>query len=274
MLFYRPMKKITSQSFTSVYGPVNSWRVGKSLGIDLLCVNSICSFRCIYCQLGKINDHTLKRKVYVPTAKVMRDLAQSDWQTADVITFSGSGEPTLATNLGESIRAIKDFTAKPIIVLTNATMLGEKGVRADLLAADKIFCKLDAAQERTWQLINRPVAGLTLDKTIAGIKALRREYRAHLAVQTMVLPINVKEMEAMSELLKEIQPDEVQLNLPSRAVPQEWLFEARGNHQLQLEKVAKLKMIEQSELTLIAAKMQAQTGVPVTLLHFVADKIS
>ncbi len=261
------MEKVTSQSLATVYGPVNSWRVGKSLGIDLLCVNSICSFRCIYCQLGKINDHTLTRKVYVPTAQVMRDLAQSDWPSADVITFSGSGEPTLATNLGEVLRAIKKFTAKPIIVLTNATLLGSADVRRDLLAADKIFCKLDAARERTWQLINRPVAGLTLRETIVGITALRQEYRGHLAIQTMVLPINVKELEELSELLKEIQPDEVQLNLPSRPVPQEWLFEARGNHQLQMEKAAKFKQIKRAELERIAAKLQTQTGLPITLPH-------
>lgn len=266
------MEKIAYKSLATVYGPVNSWRVGKSLGIDLLCVNSICSFRCIYCQLGKINDHTLARKVYVPTAQVMRDLAQCNWQAADVITFSGSGEPTLATNLGEAIRAVKKFTDKPIIVLTNATLLGKKSVRHDLLAADKIFCKLDAAQERTWQLINRPVAGLTLQQTIAGIKALRREYHGHLAVQTMVLPMNVKEMDELSELLKEIQPDEVQLNLPSRPVPQEWLFEARGNHELQLENAAKLKMIKRLELERVAATLQAQTGLQITLPHFATNE--
>ncbi len=140
---------------STIYGPVNSWRVGKSLGIDLLYVSSICSFRCIYCQLGKINEPTLERKVYVPTAKMMTDLQASQWQEADVVTFSGSGEPTLAANLGEVLRASKALTDKPMIVLTNSTLLNNPTVRNDLAAADKIFCKLDAATERTLKLIAR-----------------------------------------------------------------------------------------------------------------------
>lgn len=259
------MGSLTTLHRSTVYGPVNSWRVGKSLGIDLLCVNSICSFRCVYCQLGIIQDHTAARKIYVPTAQVMQDLAASDWQSADVITLSGSGEPTLAANLGEVITAIKAKTAKPVLVLTNATLLNDENVRRDLMAADKIFCKLDAATERTWQLINRPTTGLTLRTTIAGIKALRQEYRGHLAIQTMVLPVNVREMDELRETLKDLQADEVQLNLPTRLVPREWLFEARGNHQLQPENAARLKMIQRPELEEIAQQMQAHLNVPITL---------
>ena len=92
---------------STVYGPVNSWRVGRSLGVDVLCVNSVCSFRCVYCQLGRINVHTAERRVYVPTERVLEDLRASDWRGADVITLSGSGEPTLAANLGEVVRGIR-----------------------------------------------------------------------------------------------------------------------------------------------------------------------
>src|SRR5688572_4532892 len=130
---------------STVYGHVRSWRVGQSLGVDMLFTSSICSFRCVYCQLGKIEIPTTERKVYVATEKVLADLEASAWEQADVITFSGSGEPTLAANLGETICAIKARTGKPVMVLTNATMLNDPGVRADLMAADKVFCKLDAA---------------------------------------------------------------------------------------------------------------------------------
>src|SRR5919199_2702321 len=86
--------KLKMNDTSTVYGPVNSWRVGRSLGVDLLAVNSICSFRCVYCQLGRINVHTAERKIYVPTAKVLEDLRASAWREADIITLSGSGEPT------------------------------------------------------------------------------------------------------------------------------------------------------------------------------------
>src|SRR3954469_4255013 len=77
----------------TVYGPVESWRVGSSLGVDLLCDTSVCSFRCVYCQLGVINLHTSERRVYVETKRVLSDLSASRWREADVITLSGSGEP-------------------------------------------------------------------------------------------------------------------------------------------------------------------------------------
>ncbi|HMS11341.1 MAG TPA: radical SAM protein, partial [Pyrinomonadaceae bacterium] len=114
----------------SIYGPVDSWRLGRSLGVDVLCVDSICSFECVYCQLGKINRVTTDRGVFVPTEKIIRDLQMADWRSADVITFSGSGEPTLAANLGEIITAIRELTGEPIAILTNSTLLGDANVRA------------------------------------------------------------------------------------------------------------------------------------------------
>lgn len=216
---------------STVYGPVRSWRVGQSLGVDMLFTSSICSFRCVYCQLGKIETPTTERKVYVPTSKVMEDLAASDWRSADIITFSGSGEPTLAANLAEAIHAIKAYTGKPVMVLTNATMLHDPAVRRDLMAADKVFCKLDAADEKTLQMVDRPVGGVTLASIVAGIKALRAEYPGYLAIQSMFLPVNNKQIEAFAAILRDIGPDEVQLNTPLRPVPRGWYIEARGNHE-------------------------------------------
>lgn len=260
------MNVTTNHNFpaSTVYGPVHSWRVGASLGIDLLYTNSICSFRCIYCQLGKINEHILQRKVFVPTERVMADLQASAWQQADVITFSGNGEPTLAANLGEASQAIKAFTQKPIVVLTNSTLLNDANVRAELELADKIFCKLDAASDRTLKLMDRPVEGITVRSIVEGIKALRREFRGHLAIQTMLLPINKNEMEQMAALLNEIQPDEVQLNLPSRPVPHEWTIESRGNHERGSANATRLKMLSREEVDAIENTLQRLTGLPLT----------
>src|SRR5215218_7520939 len=133
---------------STVYGPVASWRVGRSLGVDVLCVNSVCSFRCVYCQLGRINVHTAERRVYVPTERVLEDLRAADWRGADVITLSGSGEPTLAANLGEVIRGIKRLTGKPVLVLTNSAHLWDAHVRRELSRADSVFCKLDGRTRR------------------------------------------------------------------------------------------------------------------------------
>jgi wyosine [tRNA(Phe)-imidazoG37] synthetase (radical SAM superfamily) len=252
---------------STVYGPVRSWRVGSSLGVDMLFTSSICSFQCVYCQLGKILDHTAERKVYVSTEKVMDDLRASAWQEADVITFSGNGEPTLALNLPEVIHEIKAFTGKPVMVLTNATTLWDPQVRADLAEADRVFCKLDAADDATLQRVNRPVDGVTVRTIVEGIKALRAEYKGYLAVQMMFMPMNRSEIQAMAMLLNEIRPDEVQLNTPRRPVPREWHLESRGNHEGVPYPAVQLKTVDRDEALAIEQQIRDLTGLKVVSIY-------
>jgi wyosine [tRNA(Phe)-imidazoG37] synthetase (radical SAM superfamily) len=249
---------------STVYGPVRSWRVGVSLGVDLLCVNSICSFRCIYCQLGKINIHTLERRLFVSTARVMRDLRASDWHGASIVTLSGSGEPTLALNMGEVIREIKSLTNKPVLVLSNATTLNDADVRLDIGAADRIFCKLDAADEEGFRKISRPVEGLTLGSVVAGIRSLRAEYGGHLAIQTMLTPRLVRHHEEFARIVSEIQPDEVQLNRPSRLVPHDWFLEARGNLPAGSLGGVQLRQVSAEDAARFERALQDATGVKVS----------
>jgi wyosine [tRNA(Phe)-imidazoG37] synthetase (radical SAM superfamily) len=252
---------------STVYGPVRSWRVGNSLGIDLLYSRSVCSFHCVYCQLGKILDHTAERKVYVPTETIMADLLASPWQEADVITLSGNGEPTLALNLAEVIHAIKAATGKPVMVLTNATTLGDPQVRADLAAADQVFCKLDAADDRMLQRVNRPVDGVTVRSIVEGIKALRAEYPGYLAVQMMFMPMNRSDVETMAALLNEIRPDEVQLNTPRRPVPREWFLDSRGNHEGVPYPAVQLKTVDRDEALAIEQQIRDLTGLKVVSIY-------
>lgn len=254
-----PVPSIATSS--PIYGPVRSWRLGSSLGVDLLLKNSICSFKCIYCQLGKINIHTATRRVFVSTEQVMRDIKLSVWSEVDVITFSGSGEPTLALNLGEVIDQVKRLTGKPIVVLTNAAHLNDPQVRGDLGKADKVFCKLDATDERTFRMINRPVVGITLEGVIAGLKLFRAEYPGHLAIQIMLQKLHKKQVGQFAKLLLEIQPDEVQLNRPSRSIPQGWQPEARGNHQHTPYPAVPTKPISPSEVAEIEVELKALTGL-------------
>lgn len=214
----------------SVYGPVKSWRLGRSLGVDLLAVDSICSFNCIYCQLGKINQRTAERSIFVTTERVMEDLSVSDWENADVVTFSGSGEPTLAKNLGEVIEQVKAFTRKPVVVLTNSTMLGSKEVRREMCLADRVFCKLDAWNDEMLRRINRPRPGITLEGIVDGIAQLRSEFVGEFAVQTMILKeMDAEDVTEYARIMNRIGPDEVQLNLPSRPVPASFTIGNREN---------------------------------------------
>ncbi|MEZ5429264.1 MAG: radical SAM protein [Pyrinomonadaceae bacterium] len=246
----------------SIYGPVRSWRLGRSLGVDVLCLDSICSFECVYCQLGKINRVTGERGVFVSTEKVLRDLENSGWKEADVITFSGSGEPTLAKNLGEIIERIRKMTGKPIIVLTNSTLLHDREVRSEIGLADKIFCKLDAWSDDVLRRVDRPARGISLDSIISGIRLLRKEYPRFLAVQTMILRLpEPPELEKLAEILRSIRPEEVQLNLPTRPVPHEYFLETRGNEVEFDPGFKRLKTISGEELEEIRRHLSDLTGL-------------
>jgi wyosine [tRNA(Phe)-imidazoG37] synthetase (radical SAM superfamily) len=215
---------------SSVYGPVFSWRFGNSLGIDLLLCNSICSFRCPYCQLGRINVATVERRTYVATDKVIADLRAADWRDADVITISGNGEPTLALNLGEVITAVRKATKKPIVVLTNGSLLSDPTVRKELALADHVSCKLDASNDEMLEALNRPATELTVESLVASIARFRSEFKGSLSLQTMMLPVNSRKSAEFVPLYKSIKPDEIHLNLPSRAFPEYWRPELRGDH--------------------------------------------
>ncbi len=255
---------MTNSFPTSIYGPVESWRLGSSLGVDLLNVDSICSFECVYCQLGKINHVTTKREVFVSTEQVLKDLENSDWETADVITFSGSGEPTLAKNLGEVIENIKRITHKPIVILTNSTLLHLKEVRRELLKADKIFCKLDAWSDDVLKRVDRPRKGVSLESIISGIFEMRREFNGFLAIQTMILRIPSDfEIEKLAEILMTINPDEVQLNLPTRPIPHDYFVESRGNITQYNQEFKQIKTISKDDLETIRLKLSEITKLSI-----------
>jgi wyosine [tRNA(Phe)-imidazoG37] synthetase (radical SAM superfamily) len=251
-----------------IYGPVHSWRVGWSLGVDLLLQTSICSFNCIYCQLGDIQQKTAQRAIYVPTEKVERDLRLSQWEKADIITLSGSGEPTLALNLGEVIHLIKEYTRKPVMVLTNATLLNDPAVLRDLQQADRVACKLDAATDSVLQRMNRPVAGISMTSIISGIQALKASgYAGTLALQCMFMPSNWEDVEALTSLIAELSPDEVQLNTPKRPYPTAWVLDSRGNHSEPLIESRTLRTISEADALALEAKLREKTDVPILSVY-------
>jgi len=254
---------------STIYGPVDSWRFGRSLGVDLILETSVCSFNCVYCQLGAIQEVTAARRLFVPTERVMEDLRASAWRGSDIVTFSGSGEPTLALNLGEALDEVKAHTGITTHVLTNGTLLNDPEVRAALLRADRVSVKLDAADEETFRRVNRPAPGITLAAIVEGTIRFRAEYRGHLDSQVMFLPANRGMAEALSGLLLRIRPDEIQLNTPKRAYPSRWFVETRGRYDYREApaKLTPLRVIEPGEAAAIEALIRARTGLPVSSIY-------
>ena len=209
----------------TIYGPVPSWRLGRSLGIDLLPGRGkTCSFDCVYCQLGRTTRSAIERQLFVETERLRSELDALPLKSTDVdyVTFSGTGEPTLAANLGEAIDLVRNWPALqgvPVAVLTNATLLSRPDVRHDLARADLVVAKLDAPDEVLFRTINQPVAGVSWFQVVKGIHAFRHKCDGGLALQMMFVGANRQRADEMAALARGLGPDEVQLNTPLRASP-------------------------------------------------------
>lgn len=200
-----------------IYGPVVSWRLGSSLGIDLLSQeDKICNFNCVYCQLGATTRYTVEREIYIPVEKVIEEIKTLPQIQADYITFSGRGEPALAQNLGQAIEAIKLIRKEPIAVLTNASLMGKEDVRKELALADFVIAKLDAASAESLQVVNRPARGVEFGNILEGIKEFKKEYSGNLALQTMFIDNNKDDIKKFIYLANYIKPNEIQVNTPLR----------------------------------------------------------
>ena len=201
-----------------VYGPIASWRLGKSLGIDLICQDGkICSFDCIYCQLKKTLKITAEKDTFIPVDQLKKELTTAlEKTTPDVITFSGMGEPTLAENMNEAIQEIRNLSDTSIAILTNSSLFYDKEVQKNLRQLDIIVAKLDAPNEKLFQKISRPAKEITFEQTINGIKSLRNGFTGKFALQMMFIEENKDFAHDLAELAREIKPDEVQINTPLR----------------------------------------------------------
>lgn len=187
------------------------------MGIDLLStMGKTCTFDCIYCQLGRTLCSEIKRREFVSLDSLVKELKRVESIAADYATFSGMGEPTLASNLGEAIELVKSILKLPVAVLTNSSLLTGEDVRHELYLADVVVAKVDAPNEELFRKINRPVMGLTLGEIIKALKLFREKYRGKFALQMMFVETNKSYAFDMAKIAEQLSPDEVQINTPLR----------------------------------------------------------
>ncbi len=211
-----------------LFGPVNSRRLGISLGIDLVPFKT-CSLNCVYCECGKTSKLTASPAEFAPTDEVIAELRMylDSKPRLDAITFSGSGEPTLHVGIGRIIDVLKDeFPGYTVVVLTNGTLLWREAVRRSLLRADIIVPSLDAVSEDAFKKIARPAPGVTAKRLMDGLVGLRGEFAGKLLLEIFIVP-GVNDTDAELSLLAEacgrIRPDRVQINSLDRPGAEKWV---------------------------------------------------
>ncbi len=204
-----------------LFGPVPSQRLGISLGIDPI-PRKVCSFNCIYCEVARTTLLTLERKPYIPGEEILAELRvwlRENPGRPDYLTFSGSGEPTLNSQIGWMIREIKRRTDLPVAVITNGSTLFLPEVRRDLLAADVVLPSLDAATPETFVKINHPHRDITVEKLVEGLIRFREEYPGPVWLEILLVHgVNdsEEEFQALAGAVQRIRPDKVHITTVTR----------------------------------------------------------
>ena len=244
-----------------IFGPVRSRRLGLSLGVNLLPVESkLCSFDCIYCECGWNGDHPGGRRFNrrEDVERLLRETLEkmvAAGTPPDVITFAGNGEPTLHPEfeavIGDTLR-LRDAICPSarVSVLSNATQLHRPDVRRALERVDNNLLKLDSAFDETVRLLNRPQGNYSVERVVEQLCG----FEGKLIVQTMFLRgecegvrvdnTTEEEVSAWLRLIGQIHPSRVMIYSLDRDTPCQTL-----------EKVSK------EELSRIAARVEA-LGIP------------
>lgn len=204
-----------------LFGPVPSRRLGMSLGIDLV-PKKVCTLNCVYCEVGETTKLTTDRMEYVKYDKIISELNQfmSNKPKIDYITFSGSGEPTLNSRIGEVLAYIKqNYPEVKTAILTCGALLSSPQLRSELLEADVILPSLDAATQAVFNKINRPNPNLNIDTYIKGLIDFRKEFKGQIWLEVFLLKgynDSLEELDLIKEAILKINPNTVQLNTLDR----------------------------------------------------------
>ncbi len=210
-----------------VFGPVPSRRLGYSLGIDLM-PHKVCSYNCVYCQVGRTERLTIDRFEYGNPSRIVTEIEEviKNDIPVDWVTFSGQGEPTLNRYIGRIIREIKSKTDLPVAVITNGSLLFKKEVREAIKEAELVIPSLDTAIEATFKKINRPHPRLHIDMVIEGLEKFIKEFSGKIWLEILFvkgLNDTLEEINALKKKLRDLPIHKIQLNTATRPPSEDWV---------------------------------------------------
>ncbi len=219
------MTKKTSHLF----GPIVSRRLGMSLGVDLVPAK-ICNLDCVYCECGRTTEKVLTLDNYIDPDVIIEELDELLGGTPpkiDIITFTGSGEPTLNRGLGKIVTFLKEnYSEYSIGILTNSGLFNDPSVRKELLRFDYVLPSIDAMFQDSFIKVNNPVHTQKCEDIVTGLREFAKEYDGILWVEMFILPgVNdtEEELDAFKEFFEEISPTRIQINSMDRPGTCSWV---------------------------------------------------
>jgi wyosine [tRNA(Phe)-imidazoG37] synthetase (radical SAM superfamily) len=213
-----------------VFGPVPSRRLGHSLGINNI-PPKMCTYSCVYCQLGRTIKMQLKRRSFYKPEEILKvvrkkvEKAREKRESIDYLTFVPDGEPTLDIHLGREIDLLKPLNIK-IAVITNASLIWHKDVREELLKADWVSLKIDSVIEDVWRRVDRPIGTLHLPAILDGSLEFAKDYGGELVTETLLVKgVNDSEdnIRKIAGFLNRLRPAKAYLSIPTRPPAESWV---------------------------------------------------
>ena len=210
-------------SINRIFGPVPSRRLGRSIGINNI-PPKICSYSCVYCQIGYSLKMSAEPAQYFPPAELAEEVfrriyeVESAGEKIDYLTIVPDGEPTLDANIGELLILLKKSGIKTAVI-TNSTLLNHKAVRESLYEADWVSVKVDSADENTWRKIDKPHRSVIFSDMLDGIEKFSSEFTGTLATETMMCRgLNDREqlLKANASFIRGLKPDSCYISIPTR----------------------------------------------------------
>jgi len=218
------MSRVLNLQTGIIYGPVDSRRLGRSLGLNLSpTAYKVCSFNCVYCHYGWTKHLTSDLSSYIkdlPTPRAVEEALERSLKSLDpppqYITFSGNGEPTLHPDFEEIVDrvvAVRDrlgVEAK-VAALSNSTGLASPAVLRGLARLDVPIMKLDAGTDEVLERINRPAADVTVDAVVDGLKELSDITMQSMFVEGTVSNTGDEDVAAWIDRVEVVAPREIQV---------------------------------------------------------------
>jgi len=221
---------MSDQETLIAFGPVPSRRLGQSLGVNNI-PPKICTYSCIYCQIGRTLHYSHNRMEYHNQACIFEGVrkkiikVEEQGRKIDYITFVPDGEPTLDINLGKEIELLRQLGRK-IAVITNASLMGSDDVKEELCSADLVSVKMDTVSKDIWRNIDRPRRNFSLDTILQGILDFSKYFDGELITETMLVKDVNDELEEISKVadyLAQVKHTKSYLSIPTRPPTERWV---------------------------------------------------
>ncbi len=204
-----------------IFGPVNSRRFGKSLGVDLSPNKKQCNFDCLYCELKPAKTVANYEEV-IAVDEVLKAIkkALQTHKNIDFLTITANGEPTLYPFLNELIEEINSFKGSiKTLILSNGSTVHKKEVQEALKKFDVVKLSLDCATKKCFKKLDRNDDSVSLEDIKKGMLEFKKHYTGNLQIEILFVEgLNDKqeEIEKLNEFLLKLQPDSIDLSTIDR----------------------------------------------------------